>query len=155
MEGESGATGLPCRPSSPSIQFFLNGVRQCMSFPFEMAAVIYGIERSVRPIIGTPRICSSKGGAAVASSLPDWCLLDRRSPHIGVDAISERRIRRGHGHGVNKTFKSIGFSHTCEVLYSCFIPPFGCVIPLIFLMRRILTGKIQVVNTKIIPYICL
>jgi hypothetical protein len=61
MEGVSGATGFPCRPSSPSIQFFLNGVRQSMSFPFEMAAVIYGIERSVRSIIGTPDIYSGNG----------------------------------------------------------------------------------------------
>jgi len=58
MEEASGATGFPCRPSSPSIQFFFNCVKQSLSFPFEIVAVVYGIERPARTIIRTPDIYS-------------------------------------------------------------------------------------------------
>lgn len=83
--------------------------------PFEIVAVVYGIERTARIIIRTPDIYS---GNEMPPPLPLSLIGVWQTGEVPISElvqISERSIRRGHGNGVNKTFKSISFSHTCEV----------------------------------------
>ena len=80
MEGASGATGFPCRPSSPSIRNRRSGIR-------------HRADRTDNH--QNTRYLQRQWDAAAASSLPDWRLADRRSPDIGVGANIRKKYPAG------------------------------------------------------------